>query len=125
MRRGTSRALTTAARATPTMALVGASQSQLGQRRNFSNAFDIFLSLVFCGACMTCFACWGNNLMNVKKLGLYRFRYMIDETLIPLDFRMARYLGAFFGLWFWWTQVGPKKYERTDIEQWTTRVGPF
>jgi hypothetical protein len=105
-------------------ALAVSVNSQL-QTRNFTNPWDIAASLIFCSACMACFACWANNLLNVYKFGAYRFKYMIDETIVPVDFKAARYMGGIFGFFFWWVCVGPKKYERSSIEEWTTRVGPF
>ncbi len=93
--------------------------------RSFHGPFDIVCSLVFMTFCSMCFACWGNNICNCYKFGMYRFKYNVDETIIPMDFKVARYVGGLFGLFFWWTLVGPAKYRRSDLEKWTTRVGPF
>ena len=75
--------------------------------------------------CMAGWACLANNICNAYKFGMYRFRYNIDESIIPLDFKIARYMGGVFGFFFWWIMVGPKKYERSDLEKFTTRMGPF
>ena len=111
--------------AATTSAVVAVGAGSQLQKREFTGVLDIVCSLAFCATTMTCFACWANNALNVYKFGSYRFKYMVDDTILPLDFKAARYAGGIFGFFFWWIFVGPKKYERSDIEQWTTRIGPF
>uniref|UniRef100_A0A7S1LTP7 Uncharacterized protein n=1 Tax=Neobodo designis TaxID=312471 RepID=A0A7S1LTP7_NEODS len=125
MRRVAAMAPKARAPATTSAALVMTGAGTQLQKREFSGVFDIFLSLTFLSMTMTCWACWANNALNVWKFGAYRFKYMVDDTILPLDFKAARYAGGIFGFFFWWFLVAPKKYERSSIEEWTTRVGPF
>lgn len=106
------------------LALVSAPKP-LATQRNFLTGFDLFCSLAYMSLCIAAFASWGNNIANLMKFGRYRFRYMMDEVILPLDFKVARYLGGLFGLWYYFTWVGPAKYEHSDLEKWSTRIGPF
>lgn len=85
-------------------------------------------SLITCAGCMLCFASWANNYCNIKRYGKWRFGNTIDDVIMVSDFRAARYMGAAFGLVFWWIVVGPKKYRYdSNIEDipGVIRAGPF
>jgi hypothetical protein len=105
--------------------IVFANPTNSAVHRSFATAFDVFCSLCWLATCMSCWACWGNNIMNLRKFGAYRFRYSLDETILPLDFKVARYVGGAFGFLYWWFMVAPQKYNRSDLEKFTTRIGPF
>ena len=74
---------------------------------------------------MICGACWANSIMNVQRYGLYRFKNLFDESMLPTDYKYCRWLGAFVGFWYYWYFVGPDKYMRSDMEKWQPRWGPF
>lgn len=97
-------------------------------QRGFHSVLGLMGSLTMCGACMLCFGSWANNICNVRKYGRWRFRNTIDDVIMVSDFRGARYVGALFGLLFWWFVVGPQKYRyNSNLEEvpGNVRFGPF
>jgi hypothetical protein len=94
--------------------------------RTYVGPLDPFFSLFMCGWVGCTFAAWGNNLFSVGKFGLYRNHQMqLDGSILPEYNRTAQFLGACFGVCFYWFIVGPMKYRHSDMEKWSKRVGPF
>lgn len=99
--------------------------ASLVQHRSYTGPMSIVGSLIMCFGCCLAGQCWANNLCNVQRFGLYRFKNQADEPQLPADYKVARWIGGFFGCCFWWVFVGPDKYRRSDMEKWSTRWGPF
>ena len=69
------RRFTTASAIRPTTTALVPRGAVMAPVREFRTVFDICCSLVFMTACSMCFACWGNNIANAYKFGMYRFRF--------------------------------------------------
>ena len=73
---------------------------------------------------------WGsavaNNCANWYAYGRWRFKMSFEDSSNPgTDFKGWRYFGGFCGFIVYLTMVGPAKYRHSDLERWSTRVGPF
>jgi len=94
--------------------------------RTYVSPLDPFWSLFMMGWVSCAFAAWGNQCFALSKYGLYRTHQMqVDGSILPEYNRTAQFIGACFGVCFYWFIVGPMKYRHSDIEKWSKRVGPF
>lgn len=107
--------LATTTAATPTTAV-----------RTYVSPLDPFWSLFMMGWVTCAFAAWGNQIFALSKYGIYRTHQMqIDGSILPEYNRTAQFIGACFGVAFYWNIVGPMKYRHSDMEKWAKRMGPF
>jgi hypothetical protein len=95
------------------------------QSRTYVGPVSLVLSCITCSFVVTMFACNAQNLMNVSKFGLFRFKNHGDDSIMPVDYKQARWVGGMFGFVYYWFFVGPNKYEKSDMEKWQPRFGPF
>lgn len=101
------------------------SSNALSARRHILGPASFVCSLMMMTMTTIWGACWANNICNITKYGLWRFRLEPDSSNLVEDFPIARYIGGALGLLFYWVVVGPAKYRHSDLEKWSTRVGPF
>lgn len=115
-------------RLAPTKAMVARSGAVTTPARQLTTP-SLILSSLSCYLSMLCWGSWFNNYANVRKYGRWRFRNTIDDNVVISDFKTYRYAGCLFGIFFWATLVGPRRYNRknSSLEQhpgWV-RYGPL
>ena len=74
--------------------------------RTFIDPQDVLGQILLCSLATWWGAIIANNFMNIRKLGAYRFNFELDKKM-PLDFPWARYIGGFFGFFWWFFVLGP------------------